>query len=224
MKKRLITYLFSLLAATCLAQAQEFQPEWNVGVNGGVTLSQMRFNPIVSMGWLQQYAGGLTFRYISEKHWGLQAELNYAMRGWTEKQDSVAWFLNKYSRSLVYAEVPLMTHFYANLGKHARFVFLAGPQISFFVSEKVLECFRDLESRPRNNDYDYYDLKVERFVDYGIVGGAGFELRTGIGHFVLDGRYFFGLSDTFGNVRTEGDYFEASGNQVISIKLTYFFK
>jgi hypothetical protein len=223
--------LFLLLAATCFAQRQEFQPEWNIGVNGGVTISEMRFVPTVPMGSLQQYESGFSFRYITEKHFGLQAELNYSMRGWTEKTDSVASFFNKYSRSLAYVEVPLLTHIYAEFGKHLRLVIHAGPQFSYFLNEKELEHEASEDSRRRPNkdgeyvsDYEYYYVKVKTKLDYGIAVGAGLELRTGIGKFVLEGRYFYGLSDTFGNVRTDGDYFEASSNQVISVKLTYFMK
>jgi hypothetical protein len=49
----------------------------------------------------------------------------------------------------------------------------------------------------------------------------GFELRTGIGNFILDGRYYFGLSDIYNNAKA--DDFQASSNQVIGVKLTYFF-
>jgi hypothetical protein len=49
----------------------------------------------------------------------------------------------------------------------------------------------------------------------------GFELRTGIGSFILDGRFYFGLSDMFRNTRS--NYFQSSANQVIGIKASYLF-
>ncbi|GHT50931.1 hypothetical protein AGMMS49982_07200 [Bacteroidia bacterium] len=218
----ILTILILLVTGNCSpVTAQDFQPEWSFGVNGGVTFTEMRFNPTVPQTYLQQYEGGITFRYISEPMFGLQAELNYSMRGWKEKVDTAAYFFNNYSRSLAYIEFPLLTHVYFETSKNTRIIIHAGPQLSYFLSEKVLENIQDPNSR---GDYAYYDLKVENKLDYGIAGGAGFELRTSIGKFVLEGRYFFGLSDTFGNVRTEGDYFESSGNQVIGVKMTYFMK
>ncbi|MDR2804338.1 MAG: PorT family protein, partial [Dysgonamonadaceae bacterium] len=69
---------------------------------------------------------------------------------------------------------------------------------------------------PRYYDDDY---TVRRKFDYGIAGGMGLEIRTGIGNFILEGRYYYGLSDVFNNSRA--DVFQSSHNQVIGIKLTY---
>ena len=41
------------------------------------------------------------------------------------------------------------------------------------------------------------------------------------GNFLLEGRYFYALSDFFGNEKK--DYFGRSANTTISIKLTYLF-
>ena len=39
--------------------------------------------------------------------------------------------------------------------------------------------------------------EVENKFDYGITAGAGLEVSTGIGHFLLEGRYYMGLSDFY---------------------------
>ena len=62
---------------------------------------------------------------------------------------------------------------------------------------------------------------ADRKFDYGIAGGAGLEVRTGIGNFILEGRYYFGLNDFYNN--TKRDYFGRSAHATIIGKLTYLF-
>lgn len=237
MKKSVIGIIFLVYAVTSVAaQNSNFQQEFAYGINGGVTLSSMRFVPYISQEKLIQGQGGITARYISEKNFGLQIELNYSLRGWKEQADEVR--LNKYSRTTSYLELPLLTHIYFNMGKRFRGIFNLGPQIGYYLSEKTLEralyapsptihfhddnSFTFIYNRPDiifKGNPPYYFQNIQRKFDYGITGGGGIELRTGIGSFILEGRYYFGLSDVFNNSRA--DYFQASSNQIISIKLTY---
>jgi hypothetical protein len=222
MKKLLSGIICLLLWQTGFGQDNDFRNEWAFGVNAGMTLSNIRFSPSRPQDLLRQGMGGITARYISEKNFGIQVELNYVLRGWKERTDTVA-NLNIYSRSLSYLEMPFLTHLYFDLGKRARLVFNVGPQIGYYIGEKTLE--KELVPPKDELDEDfhkrYYNQKIQRRFDYGITGGGGFELRTGIGNFILDGRYYFGLSDVFNNQK--GDIFQASANQVIGIKLTYLF-
>ncbi|MCC8145586.1 MAG: PorT family protein [Bacteroidales bacterium] len=221
MKKNILGFIL-LLFTVNLSHAQNTGFEY--GINGGVTLSSMRFVFYVPQEKLIQGQGGLTVRYISEKNFGLQAELNYSQRGWKEQSDDIR--INRYSRSISYLELPFMTHIYFNMGKRFRGVFNIGPQIGYCLSEKTLEKVLYAPGPSNNGEniiYEgipsYYSQDVQKKFDYGIAGGGGLEFRTGIGSFILEGRYYFGLSDVFNNTRS--DYFQASSNQVISIKLTY---
>jgi len=73
--------------------------------------------------------GGMAVKYISEKHLGLIAEVNYSQRGWTEEFDPTDGF--SYNRRLNYLELPIMTHIY--FGNKIRFIVNIGPQISFLL-------------------------------------------------------------------------------------------
>ena len=212
------TFLF-VMSMVC-SQTVDFRPEWAFGVNAGVTLSRVGFLPRIPQRLLVQETGGFTARYISEKNCGILVELNFSLRGWNERQDTVSHF-HRYSRSLSYIELPVLTHFYIDLGKRTRMVLNLGPQISYNIGEKVLEKeIVDLELFiPLYYDSDFI---VERKLDYGITGGLGLEVRTGIGSFILEGRYYYGLSDIFNNTRA--DYFQSSHNQVIVAKLGYLLK
>jgi hypothetical protein len=222
MKRLLSGIICLLLWQTGFGQDDAFRSEWAFGVNAGMTFSNIRFSPSRPQDLLRQGGGGITARYITEENFGIQVELNYTLRGWNERTDTVT-NLNKYSRSLFYLELPLMTHLYFDLGKRVRLVFNIGPQIGYNIGEKTLEKVLVPPVDELDDDYRkrYYNQKIQRRIDYGITGGGGLELRTGIGNFILDGRYYFGLSDIFNNKRS--DLFQASANQVIGVKLTYLF-
>ncbi|MDR0427765.1 MAG: PorT family protein [Dysgonamonadaceae bacterium] len=226
MKKIALGFILLLGTVSLYSQNTDFKPEFAYGITGGVTLSGVRFVPYVAQEKILQNQAGVALRYISEKNFGFQIELNYSNRGWRELTDEVR--KNRYARSISYIELPFMTHIYFDMGKRVRGVFNLGPQIGYAVGEKLVE--RVLYAEPAGysnaeslyasgNVPDYYFRDIQRKFDYGIIGGGGIELKTGIGRFVLEGRYYFGLSDVFNNART--DYFQASANQVISIKLTY---
>ena len=222
-------FLFFLIPVTLIAQTDDsFQPEWAYGLNAGVTLSTTSFNPTIPQSSYLQYIGGVTGRYISERHWGLQLELNYSQRGWNEYHPDDPSL--QYSRQLNYLEFPLCSHLYFDMGKRFRLFFIAGPQLGFLLSENEssgrlseTEEERQLygKKRPLTEEERslHHDMTVERKLDWGICGGGGLELRTGIGSFLLEGRYYFGLSDIFNN--SKADYFAASANKITCIKLSY---
>jgi hypothetical protein len=207
---------FLLTSCIIYAQNTSFQPEWAFGANAGANFSKVRFNPHIAQELLLGGTGGITVRYISERNFGLQAELNYAQRGWEEMTDTVFYF-NEYARLLHYIELPLMTHIYFDMGKHARGVFNLGPQIGYNIGETTLKKEINTSEIPNR-----FSQKIQNKFDYGLIFGIGFELRTGIGNFILEGRAFIGLSDIFRN--TKQDEFQASPNQVLGAKLTYLIR
>ena len=67
-----------------------------------------------------------------------------------------------------------------------------------------------------------YGVKTLNKFDYGIAGGGGVELRTKkAGSFLLEGRYYFALSDFYST--TKKDYFARAAHGTITVKLTYLF-
>jgi hypothetical protein len=65
-------------------------------------------------------------------------------------------------------------------------------------------------------------MAVENKFDFGIAGGLGLEFSfPKVGHFLLEGRYYYGLGDIYGN--SKRDYFARSNFQTITVKLTYLF-
>lgn len=207
------------------AQLGDERHNFSIGGSAGVNISSVSFDPSIKQGSHIGPTLGVTARYISEKYFamicGIQGELNIAQRGWKEViEDGTE---DTYSRSMTYLELPILAHlaFGKDKGHGARFILNLGPQLGFLLSEK--ESMSDPwnpSQRPNGTNQQYGKMAENKF-DYGIVGGGGVEVRTGIGNFVLEARYYFGLSDFYNS--TKKDYFSRSAHSYISAKLTYLF-
>lgn len=169
---------------------------------------------------------GVTARYMSEKYFkmmcGIQAEINYTQRGWKENiEDGTE---NTYSRTMNYVEIPVLAHLAFGkdaMDKGVKFFVNMGPQIAFFLSEKEkMSDNWDPSHRP-NGVNQQYGKMVENKFDYGILVGLGLELSTKAGHFLLEGRYYYGLADFWKS--TKKDEFGRSGHSYMGVKLTYLF-
>ena len=226
MKKLIVSALACLLAMPMMAQLGEERHNLAVGVNLGMNMTQVDFTPRIKQKSLNGMGFGVTARYISEKYFsmicGIQAEINYTQRGWKENiEDGTG---DTYSRTMNYVEVPLLAHL--AFGKDAlnegmKFFVNMGPQFAFFLNEKEKMSENwDPSNRPNGVNQQYGKL-VENKFDYGLLGGIGMELSTGIGHFLLEGRYYYGLADFWGS--SKKDEFGRSGHSYMGVKLTYLF-
>ena len=123
-----------------------------------------------------------------------------------------------------YVEIPLLAHLAFGkdaLDKGAKFFINMGPQIAFFLNEKEKMSENwDPSGRP-NGVIQQYGKMVEKKFDYGLLGGLGLELSTKAGHFLLEGRYYYGLADFWGSLKK--DDFGRSGHSYMGVKLTYLF-
>ena len=228
MHKQLFLFSSILIILFCMpakAQLQDTRHNFSVGVNGGVNLSKVSFNPNIKQGYQIGPSVGLTARYISEKYFkmicGIQAELNYSQRGWNEIIEDES--SDTYHRTMNYIELPFLAHLAVgkDRGRGVRFIVNLGPQIGYLIGEKETKSSPwHPEMRP-NGITEQYGKKAENKFDYGIIGGGGLEVRTNIGHFILEGRYYFGLSDFFHS--SKKDYFSRSAHSFIGGRLTYLF-
>lgn len=222
MKRFLTISIVLLLSISIKAQIEQPRHILEFGVAGGMNLNKMEFQPTVRQTYLNGMNGGVSLRYTSEKYFSMicaaQVEVNFAQRGWKEDFDDETG--NGYSRTLNYLEVPLLAHL--SWGKEERgfqFFVNMGPQFGFFIGEEEKYTGNwQPQERPISIN-PIYGKVVENKFDYGIAGGLGVELKTNAGNFFLEGRYYYGLSDIFGNSKT--DDFGRSANQTISIRLGY---
>ncbi len=216
--------LLAAIAPSSTLKAQVGQPrkDFAIGANAGYLMTQMDFTPTIKQSYKKSPTFGLTARYICEKYFtticGVQMELNIANIGWKELiEDGTD---NTYSRDLTYLQIPILMQMgwgYERRG--CKFIFEAGPQIGFNLSSTEHRGGTwDTSHRP-NNVTGQYGMEVDHRFDYGITGGAGIELSSPIGHFMLTARYYYGLGDVFDN--SKKGTFGRSAHQTVSARLTY---
>lgn len=218
MKLVKITSVFLLcMASVCTAYAQKstYQKELAIGPSFGMNFASVSFTPKVPTGMKMGINGGVTVRWNTEPHLGLQAELNFSQQGWQEEFEEKPQY--KYSRTINYLELPFLTHIYFG-NKNFRFFVNLGPKIGFALSESTDSNLNGVNPNENRPD-EQHALGIQKKFDWGLCGGPGIELRTGIGSFLLEGRYYYALGDVFNN--RKGDPFPKSASQVISAKLTY---
>lgn len=244
-RARRLQRLFALSLVCCLcsmcafAQVGEHRNDLSLGFSGGYVMSSVGFVPKVPQGQHAGLTAGFTLRYTCEKYFNsicaIVAELNYAQLGWREDIltpddepviNAVTGVAEQYERDLNYIQVPVL----ARLGwgrerSGLQFFFQVGPQIGAFLSEKTRQNFawNTMNTADRTSLVVAQDtMAVEHKVDYGIAGGIGVEFsHRKLGHFMLEGRYYYGLGDMYGN--SKRDYFGRSNLSNIVVKLTYLF-
>lgn len=201
-----------LTAGSAAAQYKFYYPELYVGTNQGVALwTTVGFSPEVAQNFDVRYHGGVTVRYIIQKYFGIQAELNYTQRGWSETSAAG----QRYDHRFDYLELPLVSHIF--FGKNFfKFYINLGPKIRYMVYDQASAPFSDGSGGIQQ------EMKIQNRFDYSVFGGIGFEFRTKkAGSFFLEARYDYGLGNVF--AATKADAFQRSNNQAITISVGYLY-
>ncbi|MBQ0023449.1 MAG: PorT family protein [Prevotellaceae bacterium] len=216
-----------LLTPLCaFAQVGEARNDFSVGFMGGVTMNKMDFMPRIKQTTKNSPMFGFASRYVCEKYFtticAVEFELQYNNLGWQEVIEDGS--NNTYMRDLHFIQLPILMQMgWGRERRGLKFLFEAGPQFGYYLGGK--EHFGgekpwDTSNRPSGVVYQY-GYELDNKVDYGIAAGLGLELSTSAGHFLLQGRYYYGLGDMYDNSK-KGD-FGRSANQTISVKMTYLF-
>lgn len=239
MNRHIITLLFLLLPLGVVAQIGEHRNTLSVGVSGGYNLTTVRFTPKVVQSMKGGLTGGLAMRYTVEKYFStiasIAAEVNYGQLGWKEDIrdlndqpviNAVTGVAEQYERTINYIQVPIMAHLaWGRENRGVNFFVNAGPQFGVYLSESTKSNFewdkRNMADRA-NSICAQDTMAVENKFDYGIAAGAGIEFANPkVGRFLLEGRYYYGLGNIYGD--SKRDYFGSSNFGTITIKLTYLF-
>lgn len=202
----LLPTLFLLTLTTVRAQYNT-KSEWSVGLTGGGTLSTITLVPkLVDKQFAMGTNGGISVRYISEPHFGLQAEINLMETGWAEDEEGRG-LTTSYQRNLQLIDVPFLLHAYTG-DRVFRGVLNVGPRFSYLLSESETLV-------AGSTTLLHHGKTVENPFQYGIVGGGGFELHLKRLIIGLEGRYTYYLSNLFADAVS--DDFNTSGLQVVTI-------
>ena len=194
-----------------------------IGIKRGVSLSQVMFDDVdpsfnveIEQEQTQGDITGFMLRFLQDKHAGLQFEINLIDKGWTQvledgsKRKTELEYLNVYAQTIIV------------IGKRKfRPLLIAGPYVSYLYDSDSPEIPEDqVENIPF-----VYDSSTDNKWDFGLGGGGGFSLETGIGNFQLVGKFSLGLSNLID--KQEDTEPEFSRNQTVEISLSYaypFFK
>ena len=242
MKYLLSLCLLAFLPFTAMAQVGEYRTDLAIGGSAGYVMSNVGFVPDVPQGLLPGYTAGLTVRYTCEKYFSsicsILGEVNVIQTGWKEDirdaDNNPIYYADdiakasplSYERKVTYVQIP----FLARLGwgrerKGLQAFIQAGPQIGVYLSESTktnVMLGRELANKRASQVVAQDTMAVQNKFDYGIAAGGGIELSIPkVGHFILEGRYYYGLGNIFKN--SKSDYFGKSNYGQIIIKATYLF-
>lgn len=224
---------------TVQAQIGEHRSDFAIGANGGYVLSKVGFTPTVQQKQHGGITGGVSLRYVCEKYFkticSVYAEVNYAKVGWTEDIldiENNAVLISgtgealKYQRDITYIQIPVFAHLaWGREERGFNFFVNLGPQIGIYLNESTTTNFDETTSTENDrvsNITAQYDMPVEKKLDYGIAAGAGMEYSIPkVGHFLLEGRYYYGLGNIYGS--SKKDYFGKSNFGQIVVKVSYLF-
>lgn len=238
----LVVCLMALLwqAVPMRGQIGEYRNVVAVGGSAGWNLANVAFIPKVPQNMMGGPTIGVTARYTTEKYFSsicaIVGEVNISRIGWKEKildiSDQPVTLASDttqalfYQRKLTYVQIPFIARM--GWGKERRglqFFFQAGPQVGFLIGEKSetnFDLHTPLHNRRVSSVVAQDTMGVEHKFDFGIMAGAGLEVSLPkVGHFLVEGRYYYGLGNLFG--ASKRDYFARSNQGVITIKMSYLF-
>lgn len=216
--KKIIAILF-LIPCLHASAREEAGNRYYLGISPGINYSRMTIDPNIDgmfdfstdQDFRLGYSGGLVFIYYPEPRKGVQMELNYSQRGWTESSDTIG----TYDRKLEYFEFPVLSHF--DLGsKSLHFTITVGPAISYLLSShQTIDLLENAQMK------SYYDLAVDNKMEIGLCIGLGVNKFIGRNVIQLECRLNQGLSSMFRKENSTD--LLSSQNQVLGVKLSYLF-
>ena len=233
--RKFILFLGLICTFNAVAQVGQHRNDFSIGFNGGYVLSSVSFSPSVPQKMHGGVTGGLSLRYVCEKYFNtvcsIYAEVNYASLGWRDKIQDVnnAPVINEitgeaeaYSRTINYIQVPIMAHLaWGKESRGVQFFINLGPQFGIYLNESTKMNF-DFEKRNRTARSSSIVAQDTMTVENGIAAGIGLEYTVPrIGHFLVEGRYYYGLGNIYGD--SKRDYFGRSNFGNIILKMTYLF-
>ena len=243
---KIIAYIFALAFATdAMAQVGEYRNVWAVGAHGGYAMNTVGFEPSVQQNMKGGFSAGLMARYTSEKYFSticaIQGELNITSAGWKEKIETIdgnpvinpeTGEAETFQRSATYVQIPILAHLaWGKENNGLRAFVVAGPQIGFLLGQSVKKNYdkpfiaanfpdESSENARVSNVIYQEEHDIENKIDYGIALGAGVECHfKNVGRFQIEGRYYYGLGNMYGN--SKKDYFGKSNNGIIHVRVAY---
>lgn len=181
-------FFFCLLLSISGLQAQS---KTYVGIKGGYNFGSAfikhNINRVtVNEGFKSGFHFGLTSLFYLEKNVGLQMELNYTRKGWTQKFTSG----EKYVQNLDYIELPLLVNVY--FGKQKTRLFI---NFGTFVEYLAAHSNDGFPVDTSGSDFYYFQEERDNKFGYGLTAGGGFYRDFSFGTLLIEGRFTFNNSN-----------------------------
>lgn len=143
-----------------------------------------------SFGYQNGYMGGLFFNIGISKSFSIQPELLYSQQGFKVEVNDL--FLKD---KLEVAKIPIL--FKLNIGGgNVKFLINAGPYVGYKIKQtSITNLSGTLITESAPFDTDNSDGETTNRIEYGAIGGAGFQFNLGAALLSIEGRFDYGLSD-----------------------------
>ncbi|WP_299990466.1 porin family protein [uncultured Pontibacter sp.] len=215
MKLFLLTFIsFFVITGFCAAQKRE-ATYTGVGLKGGSSSSSFNFDPSQNQGWATGYTAGFVLKHAvrvneNEPMMGIQAELNWVQRGWSDRIDSTT----THTRTLNYIELPFMTHVIWGRNK-TKYIANLGPSISYLVSNRD-----SIQAITDNEHFGYYQKEIESPWLLGLTLGVGVQYSTAFGTFQLEAR----ATQSFNSIMGKRQDVVSATNTNVTLTAAYLFE
>lgn len=215
MKKTIFLILIGVGLLSANVYAQDTEPGFKVGLKGGVQLSNLYVDNVDDENSKFGFQAGLYFRNQITENFALQPELIYSLKGSEINYDalSIPGLLEggsgSYRFNLGYVEIPVLAVVTVGaLSIHA------GPYVALLTNANI----KNVDDDGDIEDIASLDRDDFNTLDYGIAGGIGLNLPSGI----LGLRYTYGLNE-IGKSDIAGKVTENSKNAVLSLYAGFHF-
>lgn len=229
-----IVALLTLLSAVLLPGRAGAQH--HIGVRAGTGGGYARFLPRQKDREMRLLLGyypslGISWKYYSPELGvgGLQADLQYATRGYRElrgkstAEDGRELFSTEYLRTVTAIELPFFwqSYFYA-FDRRLRLYLNAGVYASYMLGSR--ESLGAFGGKPAWRDYEIDTVRDNPF-GWGLAGGVGFSVLLDRFEFFAEGRYAFGFADL---MKSNAKYPESSYSQsqldMVNLSVGFYYR
>ncbi|WP_020531535.1 porin family protein [Flexithrix dorotheae] len=213
-----------LLVPMFLCSALSLQAQVWMGLKGGYNSSQVVLDPNLNTATtLTGYLGGVILKVSANPNVGLQTELNYSQKGWTELTRSTNGEINpnlSFTMRYNYIDFPILTNIFVGK-KRVKYFLNFGPHLSYLLSaSNTTNDTRADQSTVLEPTYPY-DEGTAKPVEFGVTVGLGLTIDMLKGTFQFEGRGTMGLNNIIDR-ESEGAPL-GSQNQVINFSVAYLF-
>lgn len=166
------------------------RPRLSIGGSAGLYAGTIFFNPGVSTSLYMAPTIGFVSRLQTSYYGGVQAELNYIQRGWSESYTDAS----TYKRDLHQIELAILGNLFFDISR-ARIFFNIGPQINYMLADKS----RQEGSGFDENNEKRYNLAIKNRFGWGVAAGLGTSIYLGrrAGSIELEARFYYGFNNIF---------------------------